>query len=95
MTYQLQRLFSEDPASYPMDNRISFPGVKRPGGEADHPPPSRAEVKNLSCCTPTPPIHLHGMVLSYNTVPFKMKYLMRLLECLAIGLKPSWSNPVD
>jgi hypothetical protein len=34
------------PASYPMDTRGSFPGVKRPGREADHSPPSSADVKN-------------------------------------------------
>jgi hypothetical protein len=33
------------PASYPMGTRGSFPGVKRPGREADHSPPSSAEVK--------------------------------------------------
>jgi hypothetical protein len=32
-------------ASYPMGTRSSFPGVKRPGREADHSPPSSAEVK--------------------------------------------------
>jgi hypothetical protein len=35
------------PASYPMGTRGSFPGVKRPGREADHSPPSSAEVKNV------------------------------------------------
>jgi hypothetical protein len=33
------------PASYPMGNRGFFPGVKRPGREADNSPPSSAEVK--------------------------------------------------
>jgi hypothetical protein len=33
------------PASYPMDTRGSFPEVKQPGREADHSPPSSAEVK--------------------------------------------------
>jgi hypothetical protein len=33
------------PASYLMGTRGSFPGVKRPGREADHSPPSIAEVK--------------------------------------------------
>jgi hypothetical protein len=34
------------PASYPMGTRGFFPGeVKRPGREADHSPPSSAEVK--------------------------------------------------
>jgi hypothetical protein len=34
------------PASYPMGTRGSFHGVKQPGHEADHSPPSSAEVKN-------------------------------------------------
>jgi hypothetical protein len=33
------------PASYPMGTRGPFPGVKRPGREADHSPPSNAEIK--------------------------------------------------
>jgi hypothetical protein len=33
------------PASYSMGTKGSFPGVKRPGREADHSPPSNAEVK--------------------------------------------------
>jgi hypothetical protein len=39
-------------------------GVKRPGHEADHSPPSSAEVKNAWSYTSTPPIRLHGVVLS-------------------------------
>jgi hypothetical protein len=39
-------------------------GVKRPAREADHLPPSSAEVKNAWNYTSTPPILLHGMVLS-------------------------------
>jgi hypothetical protein len=35
------------PASYPMGTGGSFPGGKaRPGRDADHSPPSSAEVKN-------------------------------------------------
>jgi hypothetical protein len=33
------------PASCPMGIRGSFPGIKRPGRDADHSPPSSAEVK--------------------------------------------------
>jgi hypothetical protein len=33
------------PASYPMGTRGSFPGGKAAGREADHSPPSSAEVK--------------------------------------------------
>jgi hypothetical protein len=32
-------------ASYPIGTRDSFPGVKRPGREADHSPQSSAEAK--------------------------------------------------
>jgi len=32
----------------------SFPGVKRPGREADHSPPSSSKVKNAWNYTPTP-----------------------------------------
>jgi hypothetical protein len=38
--------------------------VKRPGREADHSPPSSAEVKNAWSYTSTPTICLHGVVLS-------------------------------
>jgi hypothetical protein len=43
------------PASYPMRTRGSFPGGKAAGGEADHSPPSSAEVKNAWSYTSTPP----------------------------------------
>jgi hypothetical protein len=36
------------PASYPMGKIGSFPGVKWPGHETDHSPPSNAEVKYCS-----------------------------------------------
>jgi hypothetical protein len=39
-------------------------GVKRPGREVEHSPPSRAEVKNAWSYTSTLPVRLHGVVLS-------------------------------
>jgi hypothetical protein len=39
-------------------------GVKQPGSEADHSPPSSAKVKNVWSYTPTPLICLHGVVFS-------------------------------
>jgi hypothetical protein len=39
-------------------------GVKWPGREADHLPPSSTEVKNAWNYTSAPPIRLHGVVLS-------------------------------
>jgi hypothetical protein len=39
-------------------------GVKRLGREIDHSPPSVDEAKNAWCYTSTPPVRLHGVVLS-------------------------------
>jgi len=50
-------------ASYPTGINDSFSGLKRPGREADHSPPTCAEAKNTSIYKSTPPIILHGIVL--------------------------------
>jgi hypothetical protein len=42
----------------------SFPGVKRPGREVDHSPPSSAEFNNAWIYTSTLPVCLHGVVLN-------------------------------
>jgi hypothetical protein len=39
-------------------------GIKRPGREGDHSPPSTAEVKYAWSYTSIPPVRLHGVVLS-------------------------------
>jgi hypothetical protein len=39
-------------------------GIKQPWREADHSPPSSADVKNAWSYTSTPPVCLHGVVLS-------------------------------
>jgi hypothetical protein len=43
------------PTSYTMGTGSSFPWVKRPGREADHSPPTSAEVKKMWIYTSTPP----------------------------------------
>jgi hypothetical protein len=43
------------PASYTMRTRGLFSGVKRPGREADHSPPTSVEVKKMWIYTSTPP----------------------------------------
>jgi hypothetical protein len=43
------------PTSYTMGTGSSFPGVKRPGREADHSPPTSAEVNKMWIYTSTPP----------------------------------------
>jgi hypothetical protein len=43
------------PTYYTMGTGGSFPGVNRPGREADHSPPTSAEVKEMWIYTSTPP----------------------------------------
>jgi hypothetical protein len=43
------------PTSYTMGTGGSFLGVKRPGREAEHSPPTSAEVKKMWIYTSTPP----------------------------------------
>jgi hypothetical protein len=43
------------PASYPVGTGDSSQGVKRPWSEADHSPPTSAEVKKIWIYTSTPP----------------------------------------
>jgi hypothetical protein len=52
------------PTSYKMGTRGSFPEVKRQEREADHSPPTSAEVKKIWTYTSTPPIRLHGVMLN-------------------------------
>jgi hypothetical protein len=65
LDHRVQTGSGADPASYEMGTRGSFPGgVKWPGCETDHSPPSSAEVKKAWSYTTTTPIRLHGVVLS-------------------------------
>jgi hypothetical protein len=43
---------------------LILPVIKRPGHEADHSPPSSAEVKNAYSFTSAPPVPLRGVVLN-------------------------------
>jgi len=54
------------PTQFPIQwvQGVLSPRVKRPGREADHSPPSSAEVSNEWSYTSDPSIHLHGVVLS-------------------------------
>jgi hypothetical protein len=49
--------------NYPMGTGALSPGLKRPGREVDHSPPTSAEVKKMWIYTATP-IRLHGVVLN-------------------------------
>jgi hypothetical protein len=51
------------PASYPIDTRSFFSGVKWQGCNADNPPPASVEVKN-GRPIPLLPMHLQGVVFT-------------------------------
>jgi hypothetical protein len=56
----LERIwFGAHPAFHPMGTRGFFPGAKRQGREANHSPPSNAEVKNGGA---VPPLRMRHMV---------------------------------
>ena len=54
------------PPSLIFNARVSYPGIKRPGREADHLPPSSAEIKSRCNLTSTPPMY---MAWTETTVP--------------------------
>ncbi|PNF25498.1 hypothetical protein B7P43_G05939, partial [Cryptotermes secundus] len=51
----IQSGFGVCPTSYTVGTGSTFPGVKQPGCEADHSPPTSAEVKKMWTYTFTPP----------------------------------------
>jgi hypothetical protein len=62
--HRVQNGSGAHPASYQWVSGALSLGVKRLGREAEHSPPSSAEVKNAWSYTSTPPIRLHGVVCS-------------------------------
>jgi hypothetical protein len=62
--HRVQNGSGAHPASYPMGIRGPFLGVKRPEREADHSPPSSADVKECVELYLHSPVRLHGVVLS-------------------------------
>jgi hypothetical protein len=50
--HRVQTGSGANPAFFPMGTRVAFLGVKRPGHEADHSPPTSAKVKNAGAIPP-------------------------------------------
>jgi hypothetical protein len=55
---------------------LSFLGIKRPGRDFDHSPPSSAEVKNECICISTPPI-----LVCLHSVERETLYLFKYVRC--------------
>jgi hypothetical protein len=67
----VQTGYGAQPASSSMSTGLFFfLGVKRPGHEFDHIPPSAAEVKNEWSYTSAPPVYLHGVDRDNLTLTF-------------------------
>jgi hypothetical protein len=52
LPHNIQTGIAAHPVCYKIGTEGSFPRVKRPGREADHSPPSSAEVKNGDAIPP-------------------------------------------
>jgi hypothetical protein len=56
--HSVQTGFGAHSASYPMGTASSFPEINRPGPQADHSPPSNADVKNGGATPPLPHVFM-------------------------------------
>jgi hypothetical protein len=63
------------------------PGVKRPGLEADHSPPTSVDL--VWIYTSTPPIRLHGSAKQKDRLPFFFAFL----SCVVAGFNFVWKSP--
>jgi hypothetical protein len=63
LRHHVQTGSGDHPASYPIGTEAVSLGVKRPEREADHSPPSSAEVQEFVELYFHAPISLHGAVL--------------------------------
>jgi hypothetical protein len=73
----VQAGFGSHPASYAMDTEAVSLGVKRPGCEAQHSPPSSVEVKNGGAIPAPPFIFMAWCLIKYMEFTF---YLLLLLS---------------
>jgi hypothetical protein len=63
--------------------RVLSPGVKRLGSEADHPPPSSAEVKNAWSCTSNPSCVFIGWYLVKHRDNLILNFYPQFLEAVS------------
>jgi hypothetical protein len=79
------------PASYPKGTGAHFLRIKRPAREADHSPPSRAEVKKVWSHTSTPPTFIAWCFVEHrdksNMFPFFTTF-WKCLKFIACGTFP-------
>lgn len=79
-SFRVQTGYEVHPAFYTMGTGDFSPGIKRPGHEADHSPPSSVDVKKSGAIGYLDsPTRLHGVELSYPpastfTFPFYVRF---------------------
>jgi hypothetical protein len=59
--------------SYPMGTRDSFPGIKQPEREADHSPPSSAEIEIVWSYTCIPPY----AIMTWCIIKYRVLFMAR------------------
>jgi hypothetical protein len=59
---QVHKVLGAHPAFYPISTRNSLAGNKTAGREANHSPPTGAEVNTIWIYTSVPPVRIHGAV---------------------------------
>jgi hypothetical protein len=83
LLHSVQTSSGAHPASYPMGTGGSFPGVKSPGSEADHPHPYSAEVKTGGPPLPHTSLWRRAKLIkpkdNFSLEPYKLLLLLLLL----------------
>jgi hypothetical protein len=92
LRHRVQNGSGAHPPSYPVDTKGSFPEVKRPGGEADHSPPSRAEVKNARSYTSIPQYVFMAWYLVKHRDNFTFYCMMRSVILLGWSHQGDWGG---
>ena len=66
--------------------RNSFPGIKRPGRDVDHSPPSTTEIMNERSHTSTPPACLQSSLSMLSVIKTNTFYLFSTTHCSHLRL---------
>jgi len=82
------------PRTYPVHIGCYSAGVSWPGHEADHPPPSSAQVKNWWSCNPTFHTSPYDMQLDAGNLPLEVYSIHKTMNTYAYNLIADWHGRV-
>jgi hypothetical protein len=81
--------------SYTMGTAGSFPGVKRPGREADHSPPTSTEVKTMWIYTSTSPYAFMTQCLVKHRDNFTLPLPIKHTDCILSVKRFQWNLTLE